>query len=192
MVGACWWTRPRSLRRRCICARATSASAIFPRSLRFSQTDGRREHRGGAGGAAAGQAGSPYADRAADSPAQPGPHPHYAWLRAIGGERRRVEIARSLCIQPNFILLDEPFSGIDPIAVLELPKDYLRPEGQRHRSSDHRPQRARDVELTDRAYIIAEGRISAPEHRASWATTWRCGGFTWGRVSHWADANSFG
>ena len=36
-----------------------------------------------------------------------------------GGERRRVEIARSLCIQPNFILLDEPFSGIDPIAVLE-------------------------------------------------------------------------
>ncbi len=39
-----------------------------------------------------------------------------------GGERRRVEIARSLCIQPNFILLDEPFSGIDPIAVLELQK----------------------------------------------------------------------
>ena len=39
-----------------------------------------------------------------------------------GGERRRVEIARALCIQPNFILLDEPFSGIDPIAVLELQK----------------------------------------------------------------------
>src|SRR5206468_10293209 len=37
-----------------------------------------------------------------------------------GGERRRVEIARSLCIQPNFVLIDEPFTGIDPIAVLEL------------------------------------------------------------------------
>ena len=63
-----------------------------------------------------------------------------------GGERRRVEIARALCIQPNFILLDEPFSGIDPIAVLELQKIHLRPEGQRHRRADYRPQRARDAE----------------------------------------------
>ena len=62
-----------------------------------------------------------------------------------GGERRRVEIARSLCIQPNFILLDEPFSGIDPIAVLELQK-IIFDLGQRHRRPDHRPQRARDLE----------------------------------------------
>jgi lipopolysaccharide export system ATP-binding protein len=63
-----------------------------------------------------------------------------------GGERRRVEIARSLCIQPNFILLDEPFSGIDPIAVLELQK-----------ITDHNVRET--LSVTDRAYIIAEGRI---------------------------------
>ncbi len=63
-----------------------------------------------------------------------------------GGERRRVEIARALCIQPNFILLDEPFSGIDPIAVLELQKNHLRPEGQRHRRAHYRPQRAGNIE----------------------------------------------
>jgi lipopolysaccharide export system ATP-binding protein len=62
-----------------------------------------------------------------------------------GGERRRVEIARSLCIQPNFILLDEPFSGIDPIAVLEL------------QITDHNVRET--LSVTDRAYIIAEGRI---------------------------------
>ena len=62
-----------------------------------------------------------------------------------GGERRRVEIARALCISPSFILLDEPFSGIDPIAVLDLQKIIFSPEGQRHRRAHHRPQRPRDA-----------------------------------------------
>jgi lipopolysaccharide export system ATP-binding protein len=76
-----------------------------------------------------------------------------------GGERRRVEIARSLCIQPKFILLDEPFSGIDPIAVLELQKIIfdLKASGIGILITDHNVRETLNV--TDRAYIIAEGRI---------------------------------
>ena len=76
-----------------------------------------------------------------------------------GGERRRVEIARSLCIQPNFILLDEPFSGIDPIAVLELQKIIfdLKASGIGVLITDHNVRET--LSVTDRAYIIAEGRI---------------------------------
>ena len=76
-----------------------------------------------------------------------------------GGERRRVEIARSLCIQPNFILLDEPFSGIDPIAVLDLQKIIfdLKSSGIGILITDHNVRET--LSVTDRAYIIAEGKI---------------------------------
>ena len=76
-----------------------------------------------------------------------------------GGERRRVEIARSLCIQPNFILLDEPFSGIDPIAVSELQKIIfdLKASGIGILITDHNVRET--LSVTDRAYIITEGRI---------------------------------
>ena len=76
-----------------------------------------------------------------------------------GGERRRVEIARSLCIQPAFILLDEPFSGIDPIAVLDLQKIIfdLKASGIGVLITDHNVRET--LSVTDRAYIINEGRI---------------------------------
>jgi lipopolysaccharide export system ATP-binding protein len=76
-----------------------------------------------------------------------------------GGERRRVEIARCLCIQPNFILLDEPFSGIDPIAVLDLQKIIfdLKASGIGILITDHNVRET--LSVTDRAYIIAEGSI---------------------------------
>ncbi len=76
-----------------------------------------------------------------------------------GGERRRVEIARSLCIQPAFILLDEPFSGIDPIAVLDLQKIIfdLKAGGIGVLITDHNVRET--LSVTDRAYIINEGRI---------------------------------
>ena len=76
-----------------------------------------------------------------------------------GGERRRVEIARSLCISPTFILLDEPFSGIDPIAVLDLQKiiSDLRASGIGILITDHNVRET--LSVTDRAYIINDGRI---------------------------------
>jgi lipopolysaccharide export system ATP-binding protein len=77
-----------------------------------------------------------------------------------GGERRRVEIARCLCISPNFILLDEPFSGIDPIAVLDLQNiiSELRTTGIGVLITDHNVRET--LSVTDRAYIITEGKIS--------------------------------
>ena len=76
-----------------------------------------------------------------------------------GGERRRVEIARALCISPTFILLDEPFSGIDPIAVLDLQKiiSELKASGIGVLITDHNVRET--LSVTDRAYIINEGRI---------------------------------
>jgi lipopolysaccharide export system ATP-binding protein len=76
-----------------------------------------------------------------------------------GGERRRVEIARSLVISPNFLLLDEPFSGIDPIQVLELQRIIfeLKRSGIGILVTDHNVRET--LMVTDRAYIINAGRI---------------------------------
>jgi lipopolysaccharide export system ATP-binding protein len=78
-----------------------------------------------------------------------------------GGERRRVEIARCLCIEPAFILLDEPFAGIDPIAVLDLQEIIfaLKASGIGVLITDHQVKET--LTVTDRAYIIAEGKIFA-------------------------------
>ena len=76
-----------------------------------------------------------------------------------GGERRRVEIARSLVIDPSFLLLDEPFSGIDPIQVLELQRIIfdLKRSGIGILITDHNVRET--LAVTDRAYIIDNGRI---------------------------------
>jgi lipopolysaccharide export system ATP-binding protein len=76
-----------------------------------------------------------------------------------GGERRRVEIARSLAINPKFLLLDEPFSGIDPIQVLELQRIIfnLKQSGIGILMTDHNVRET--LMVTDRAYIINNGRI---------------------------------
>ncbi|MGH9492301.1 MAG: LPS export ABC transporter ATP-binding protein [Terriglobales bacterium] len=76
-----------------------------------------------------------------------------------GGERRKVEIARCLCITPSFILLDEPFSGIDPIAVLDLQKIIfdLKASGIGVLVTDHNVRET--LTVTDRAYIIHDGKI---------------------------------
>ena len=76
-----------------------------------------------------------------------------------GGERRRVEIARSLVIMPSFILLDEPFSGIDPLTVLDIQEiiGRLKENGIGVLVTDHNVRET--LRVTDRAYIINNGRI---------------------------------
>ena len=76
-----------------------------------------------------------------------------------GGERRRVEIARSLVLSPHYILLDEPFSGIDPIAVLDIQRmiGQFRQAGIGVLITDHNVRET--LRVTDRAYIIHDGRI---------------------------------
>ncbi len=87
-----------------------------------------------------------------------------------GGERRRVEIARSLVISPRFILLDEPFSGIDPITVLEIQKiiQHLKKKQIGILITDHNVRET--LQVTDRAYIINDGvifRSGTPEELGS-------------------------
>jgi len=79
--------------------------------------------------------------------------------RLSGGERRKTEIARAIAIKPMFILFDEPFTGIDPIAIIELKKmlTYLKSKGIGILITDHN---VRDtLSITDRAYIINNGEI---------------------------------
>jgi len=87
-----------------------------------------------------------------------------------GGERRRLEVARALAINPTFILLDEPFAGIDPIAVLDLQRiiRHLKTLGIGVLITDHNVRET--LNITDRAYIIKDGKIFAsglPDELAS-------------------------
>jgi lipopolysaccharide export system ATP-binding protein len=82
-------------------------------------------------------------------------------LSLSGGERRRVEIARALATQPKYILLDEPFAGIDPIAVLEIQRiiSFLKAKGIGVLITDHNVRET--LGICDHAAIISEGRVLA-------------------------------
>ena len=87
-----------------------------------------------------------------------------------GGERRRLEICRALAAQPSFILLDEPFAGIDPIAVIDIQKiiAHLRERGIGVLITDHNVRET--LKITDRAYILRDGNVfrsGTPQELAS-------------------------
>ncbi|HEY4003252.1 MAG TPA: LPS export ABC transporter ATP-binding protein [Candidatus Xenobia bacterium] len=84
---------------------------------------------------------------------------HQKAFTLSGGERRRVEIARAIATAPHFLLLDEPFTGVDPIAVAELQEiiGKLRDQGLGILITDHNVRET--LQITDRAYIIREGEI---------------------------------
>ena len=76
-----------------------------------------------------------------------------------GGERRRVEIARCLASQPNYVLLDEPFAGVDPLAVMDIRNlvRHLKDRGIGVLITDHNVRET--LEIVDRAYILHDGTV---------------------------------
>ena len=89
---------------------------------------------------------------------------HNSALSLSGGERRRVEIARVLAMQPRFILLDEPFAGVDPIAVIDIQTiiALLKQRGIGVLITDHNVRET--LRICDRAYIINQGSVLATGH----------------------------
>lgn len=107
-----------------------------------------------------------------------------------GGERRRLEITRALVISPQFILLDEPFAGIDPIVVMEIQKIIfqLKKRGIGVLITDHNVQET--LEITDRSYIIYEGEILISGTSSEIASSPQAREIYLGDRFHWQDRNA--
>ena len=96
-----------------------------------------------------------------------------------GGERRRVEIARALAVEPRFILLDEPFAGVDPISVIDIKRiiEHLRDRGLGVLITDHNVRETLDV--CEKAYIVSHGNLIAEGHQQKYCKTNTLDKFIW-------------
>ena len=106
-----------------------------------------------------------------------------------GGERRRLEITRALVLSPQYLLLDEPFAGIDPIVVLEIQKiiSHLKQKGIGVLITDHNVQET--LEITDRAYIIHQGEILVSGTSSEIANSPKARAIYLGDRFRWQDQN---
>jgi lipopolysaccharide export system ATP-binding protein len=104
-------------------------------------------------------------------------------LSLSGGERRRLEIARALSTKPAFILLDEPFAGVDPLAVRDIQQiiGFLKTRGIGVLITDHNVRET--LGICDRAYIINEGAVLAYGRPTRSSRTITCVVSTWARTS---------
>ena len=107
--------------------------------------------------------------------------------RLSGGERRRVEIARCLAAQPNYVLLDEPFAGIDPLAIADIRRlvRHLKDRGIGVLITDHNVRET--LEIIDRAYILHDGAVLMTGRPTRSSATIMCVGSILARVfGSWA------
>jgi lipopolysaccharide export system ATP-binding protein len=104
-----------------------------------------------------------------------------------GGERRRTEIARALAVDPKFVLLDEPFAGVDPIAVEEIQSIVARLKKKNIGIliTDHNVDET--LSITDRAYLMVEGKLFRSGMQKSWPTILWCAKSIWDRIFNCAD-----
>ena len=109
-------------------------------------------------------------------------------IQLSGGERRRTEIARAVAINPKFILLDEPFAGVDPIAVEDIQSIVatLKNKNIGVIITDHNVHET--LSITDRTYLLFEGRILKAGSARIWPTTKWCARSIWDRTSNCAEA----
>jgi lipopolysaccharide export system ATP-binding protein len=174
----------RDITRKPMYKRARLGISYLPRRPRYSKTYRRGEYPRCPRNKADRQKTAQGPSRVPPRGAENHPHTQAEGVYPLRGERRRTEIARALAIEPKFLLLDEPFAGIDPIAVYEIKRivEELSAKGIGVLITDHN---VRDtLEITQRSYIIHMGEILAHGTKEHISRIPRLGRSIWNRVPY--------